>query len=37
MMIMTMKMRLTKSLMKLEERNQNTINSNLKGLQLGYN
>jgi hypothetical protein len=34
MMIMTMRMRLTKSLMKLEEQNSNTINNNMKGSQL---
>ena len=34
MMIMTMRMRLTKSLMKLEEKNYNTINNNMKGSQL---
>ena len=31
-MIMTMRMRLTKSLMKLEEQNSNTINNNMKRL-----
>ena len=34
MMIMTMRMRLTKSLMKLKEQNSNTINNNMKGSQL---
>ena len=34
MMIMTMRVRLTKSLMKLEEQNSNTINNNMKGSQL---
>ena len=34
MMIMTMRVRLTKSLMKLEEQNSNTIKNNIKGSQL---
>ena len=33
MMIMTMRVRLAKSLMKLEEQNSNTINKNMKGSQ----
>ena len=34
MMIMTMRMRLTRSLMKFEEQNSNTINNNMNGSQL---
>ena len=34
MMIMTMRVRLAKSLMKLEEQNSNTINNNMKGSEL---
>jgi hypothetical protein len=34
MIIITMKMRLTKSKMKLEEKNRNTSNNNMKGSKL---
>ena len=34
MMIMTMRVRLAKSLMKLEQQNSNTINNNMKGSEL---